>query len=126
MGTGAGYPKKLKERAVRLVLEERKQHPSELSAITSVTGKPGCEALRTWVRQAQRDSGQRPELTTSDAERLKMLETQKRFKARIWEGGQEAPGEMVVVRCGEGEGSAACSRPERRQWADGCTARPGW
>lgn len=78
MGTGAGYPKKLKERAVRLVLEERKQHPSELSAITSVTGKPGCEALRTWVRQAQRDSGQRPELTTSDAERLKMLERENR------------------------------------------------
>jgi len=80
MGTGSRYPRELKERAVRLVLEERDQHPSEWAAITSVAGKLGCgtEALRKWVRQAQRDSGQRPGLSTSDAERLKVLERENR------------------------------------------------
>jgi transposase len=80
MGTGTRYPKELKERAVRLVLEERDQHPSEWAAITSVAEKLGCgtEALRKWLRQAQKDSGQRPGLTTSDAERLKVLERENR------------------------------------------------
>ena len=80
MGTGTRYPKELKERAVRLVLEERDQHPSEWAAITSVAEKLGCgtEALRKWLRQAQKDSGQRPGVTTSDAERLKVLERENR------------------------------------------------
>lgn len=65
---------------MRLVLEEQDQHPSEWAAITSVAGKLGCgtEALRKWVRQAQRDSGMRPGLTTSDPERLKELERENR------------------------------------------------
>ena len=65
---------------MRLVLEERDQHPSEWAAITSVAEKLGCgtEALRKWLRQAQKDSGQRPGLTTSDAERLKVLERENR------------------------------------------------
>lgn len=62
------------------MLEERDQHPSEWAAITSVAEKLGCgtEALRKWLRQAQKDSGQRLDLTTSDAERLKVLERENR------------------------------------------------
>jgi transposase len=62
------------------VLEERDQHPSQWAAITSIAAKLGCgtEALRKWVRQAEKDSGQRPGLMTSDAERLKALERENR------------------------------------------------
>jgi len=42
----------------------------------SVAEKLGCtvEALRRWVRQAERDSGTRPGLTTSEREELKRLQ----------------------------------------------------
>jgi transposase-like protein len=42
--------------------------------------KIGCsaEALRTWVRRAERDAGERPGLTTDERERLKALERENR------------------------------------------------
>jgi transposase len=44
--------------------------------IRSVAEKIGCtvEALRRWVRQAERDGGKRPGLTTDERARLKQLE----------------------------------------------------
>ena len=80
MGKGTRYPKELKERAVRLVLEERDQHPSQWAAISSVAMKLGCgtEALRKWVRRAEADTGMRPGPTTAGLERMKELERENR------------------------------------------------
>ena len=41
-----------------------------------VAEKIGCtrESLRRWVRQAERDGGRRPGVTTDERERLKALE----------------------------------------------------
>jgi transposase len=74
------YPAELKERAVRLVFEQAASHPSQWAAIESIAGKMGCtaETLRGWVRQAERDSGARPGLTTTERERLKQLEREVR------------------------------------------------
>ena len=48
--------------------------------LQSVAPKLGCtaETLRKWVRQAQRDAGHRPGLTTSERERVKELEREVR------------------------------------------------
>lgn len=80
MGDQSKYPAEVRERAIRLVLEQREQHPSEWAAISSIAVKLGLkpETLRLWVRRAERDAGLRPGLTTSDGERLKQLERENR------------------------------------------------
>ena len=80
MGRKSRFAPEVRERAVRLVMEGRTGYPSEWAAITSVAEKIGCKAetLRKWVRQAERDSGKREGLTTSDRERLKQLERENR------------------------------------------------
>lgn len=63
------YPEELRERAVRLVFESRRP-------IAHVAQDLGVhkEALRSWVRQAEADSGRRRDLLTSDErEELKRL-----------------------------------------------------
>ena len=74
------YSPELRERAVRLVFEHAHEHPSQWATMRSVAEKLGCtvEALRRWVRQAERDGGRRPGLTTDERQRLKELERENR------------------------------------------------
>jgi transposase len=76
MGRPSKYSPELRERAVRLVFEHTGDHPSQWATIRSVAEKIGCpvEVLRRWVRQAERDAGQRPGLTNDERGRLKQLE----------------------------------------------------
>ncbi len=70
------FSPEVRERAVRLVLEQLNQHESQWAAIVSVAAKIGCsaETLRKWVRQTERDTGKREGLSTADRDRLKQLE----------------------------------------------------
>jgi transposase len=70
------YPKDLRDRAVRLVLETKDQYQSENQAIVSIAAKLGiatAQTLRNWVRQAEVDAGARPGTTTEDAAEIKAL-----------------------------------------------------
>ena len=69
------YPPEVRERAVRMVGEHRDDYDSEWAAICSIAGKFGCssETLRNWVRQAERDSGKRPGLTSDQLAELEAL-----------------------------------------------------
>lgn len=80
MKTSTTYSPEVRERAVRMVREHQGEHESEWAAIISIASKIGCtaETLRRWVRQAEKDNGQREGLTTVERERLKALERENR------------------------------------------------
>ena len=56
------FSAEVRERAVRMVREHQGEHASQWAAIASIAAKIGCTAqtLRNWVRQAERDAGERP------------------------------------------------------------------
>jgi transposase len=78
--TSRRYAPEVRERAVRLVLEQQREHESQWAAILSVAAKIGCtpETLRIWVRRAEVDAGRRPGLTSEERVRLKELERENR------------------------------------------------
>jgi transposase-like protein len=62
------------------VFEHQGEHESQWAAIGSIASKLGCsaETLRKWIRQAERDSGKRAGLSSSERDRLKELERENR------------------------------------------------
>ena len=59
-----------------MVFEHEKEYSSQWAAISSIAPKIGCtpETLRTWIRQAERDQGIRPGMTSAERDRMKELE----------------------------------------------------
>jgi transposase len=76
MARPSKYSPELRDRAVRMVFEHADEYPSQWAAIRSIAEKLGCtsEVLRRWVRQAERDRGARPGLTTDERAELKRLQ----------------------------------------------------
>ena len=74
------FSPEMRERAVRMVLEQQEKHDSRWAAITSIAEKIGCsaEALRKWARQSEIDSGRRGGLTSDERAQLKDLERENR------------------------------------------------
>ncbi|MFI2705857.1 transposase, partial [Cellulosimicrobium composti] len=74
------YPDELRERAVRLVLDAKKDPVTRPAACRRIGEQLGInpETLRGWVNQAETDAGERPGTTTSDTQRLAELEREVR------------------------------------------------
>jgi transposase len=86
MGAARKYPDELRDRAVRLVLDQvRDQEVSVTGACRKVGAELGINAdtLRGWAKQAQIDRGTRPGTSTADAARIRALEKENAELRRV-------------------------------------------
>ena len=79
-GSQRRYSEELKQRAVRMVFQLREETGETQGSVKRVAAQLdiGVESLRSWVKQAEIDGGQRAGTTTVDAARLKELEQENR------------------------------------------------
>ena len=70
------FSPEVRERAARLVQQQRGEYPSLWSAIESIAPKIGCvpQTLNEWVKRAEVDAGTREGVTPAEAQRVKELE----------------------------------------------------
>jgi len=74
------YPEELRERAIRMAVDARRDPVSRPGALQRVGEQLGInpETLRGWVSQAEVDAGARAGTTTAEARRVAELERENR------------------------------------------------
>ena len=74
------YPEELRERAIRMAVELRRDQATRTGALRRVGDQLGInpETLRNWVNQAEVDAGDRAGTTTDEARRMVELEREVR------------------------------------------------
>jgi len=74
------FSREVRDRAVRMVFDGEKDHPSRWAAVSSIAGMVGCSAytLLEWVKKAEVDSGMRAGVPTELADKMKALERENR------------------------------------------------
>jgi transposase-like protein len=111
-----------------LALEHRDEYQSEAAALTAIAGKLGCspDSLRVWMRQAQRDGGERPGPTSAEIARIKELEREVRELRQANEILRKASAYFAQVRkAARHRFSAACSGSTAHFANDGFHSLPG-
>jgi len=108
MGRPSKYPRELRERAVRMVVEVRADYPSEYQAMTAVAQMLGIgspETIRAWIRREQVDAGDRPGVTTDAAVEIKRL---KRENAELRRANE-------ILKAASAFFAAELDRPHKRE-----------
>ncbi len=74
------YPDELRERAIRMAVDLRRDPATKAGALRRVADQLGInpETLRNWVTQAEVDAGERPGTTTAEQARIDELEREVR------------------------------------------------
>lgn len=74
------FSPEVRERAVRMVQEQRGEYPSLWAAIESIAPKIGCvpQTLNEWVKRAEVDAGAREGITTGETQRMRELERENK------------------------------------------------
>ncbi|WP_249351898.1 IS3 family transposase [Nocardiopsis akebiae] len=103
------YPPELRERAIRMAVDARRNPTTRDGAIARVADQLGInrETLRNWVTQAEIDQGTRPGTTTDQAHKIAELEREVRELRRanailksasgFLRGGARPPTHQVVA-----------------------------
>ena len=99
------YPDELRERAIRMAVEARRDPATRSGALRRVGDQLGInpETLRNWVTQAEVDAGDRPGTTTTDAQRLADLKREVRELRRS----------KAILRSASAFFAAELDRPQR-------------
>jgi transposase len=103
--TARRYSPEFKERAVRMVAQLRAETGQSHGTIKRVADQLGCgvESLRSWVNQAEVDTGTAPGTTTAEADRVKALEAENRELRRA----------NAILRSASAFFAAELDRPQR-------------
>ena len=78
--TKTRFSPELRERAVRLVYEQRNAYGSHWATIESVAGKVGCspQTLDNWIKRHDVDTGLKDGVTSEERDRIKALERENK------------------------------------------------
>jgi len=78
--TANKYAPEVREGAVRMVFDHRRDYASRWAVVVSISAKIGCAAqtLHEWVKKAEVDAGGRAGVPTEVAAKLKALERENR------------------------------------------------
>lgn len=80
MNKSKKFSPEVRERAVRMVQEQRGEYASLWAAVESIAAKIGCvpQTLLSWVQRHEIDTGTRDGLTTAERQRVKDLERENK------------------------------------------------
>lgn len=94
------FSPEIRARSVRMVAECRGNYPSRWATVESVAAKIGCtpQPPLNWVRQHERDTGQREGPATTDPKRIEELEREVRERRQGLRGGTWQSGAHDIQR----------------------------